>query len=90
MVSDRDIRNAAPPFTYGSSKRTPSDLLGEPVAEIMSSNVTSIDPEAEVEEIIDLMLENKVGALPVLDDHSGELVGIVSYVDVLRALRSAA
>ena len=31
------------------------------------------------------MVEEKVGALPVVDGHTGGLVGIVSYVDVLRA-----
>jgi CBS domain-containing protein len=33
------------------------------------------------------MLDQRVGAIPIVDRHSDELVGIVSYVDVLRALR---
>ena len=39
---------------------------------------------------IDKMLDLKVGALPVVDPHTGNLQGIVSYVDLLRALRDQA
>lgn len=76
MISDRDLRSA-----NGDEQS---------VGSLMNSNVVTIDPETEVEEIIDLLLEQKVGALPVVDDQTNELMGIVSYVDVLRALRSAA
>jgi CBS domain-containing protein len=41
-----------------------------------------------VSDAIDLILENRIGALPVVDVHGAALVGIVSYVDVLRAARS--
>ena len=47
----------------------------------MSSDVVSVDPETDVTELIDVMLENKVSALPVVDEASGDLLGIVSYVD---------
>jgi acetoin utilization protein AcuB len=43
----------------------------------------SVDPEAEVDDIVELMLDSKVGAVPVVDRDRG-LVGIVSYMDVLR------
>src|SRR5262245_57877663 len=76
MISDRDLRSA-------NGKE-------ESIAAIMSADVSTIDPETDVEEIIDLLLELKVGALPVVDEETKELMGIVSYVDVLRALRSAA
>jgi acetoin utilization protein AcuB len=88
MISDRDIRNAALPFTaYNGVAGIHKDLLAKPVVEIMSSDITTINPETDVSEIIDLLLELKIGALPVVDDETNDLVGIVSYVDVLRALR---
>jgi acetoin utilization protein AcuB len=46
-----------------------------------------VDPETEVSEAIDLMIEHRIGALPVVEPDSTKLVGIVSYVDVLRAAR---
>jgi CBS domain-containing protein len=33
------------------------------------------------------MLDQKVGALPVVDAGTNALVGIVSYIDILRAVR---
>ena len=51
----------------------------------MTADVLSVDVETDVTEIIELMLEHKIGALPVTDGDGG-LVGIVSYMDVLREL----
>jgi CBS domain-containing membrane protein len=52
-------------------------MTGEPIA---------VDCADEVEDAIDLMLENKVGAVPVVG-LEGEVVGIVSYLDILRDMR---
>ena len=38
-------------------------------------------------EVIGLLLDHKIGALPVVDEGTREVVGIISYVDVLRALQ---
>jgi CBS domain-containing protein len=91
MLSDRDLRNAAIPYTLLDTVKQPiGNVLERRVSDVMSADVTSIGPETEVEEIIDVLLELKVGALPVVDGDTGDLLGIVSYVDVLRALRTAA
>ena len=37
--------------------------------------------------MIGLLLDHKIGALPVVDEETREVVGIISYVDVLRALQ---
>jgi acetoin utilization protein AcuB len=54
----------------------------------MSSDVVTVDPEDDVHDVIDRMLENKIGAVPVVDADQ-TLVGIISYVDVLRHLGAA-
>lgn len=87
MISDRDIRNAAMPYTISDGGR---GSLEAPVSSIMSSDVVAVGPEAELREVIDQMLDNKVGALPVVEEASGDLLGIVSYVDILRELRDRA
>ena len=86
MLSDRDVRAASIPTTVDK------EWLGElrfalqtPVARVMTCEVVTVEEETETAEIIELMLENKIGAIPVLDA-DGELVGIVSYMDVLREL----
>ena len=37
--------------------------------------------------MIDLLLEHKIGAVPVVQEETREVLGIISYVDVLRALQ---
>ncbi|MFB6352202.1 MAG: CBS domain-containing protein [Bradymonadaceae bacterium] len=34
--------------------------------------------------MIDTMIDQKIGAIPIVDPLDGSLVGIVSYVDILR------
>jgi len=84
MVSDRDVRGLASDVLSGNEL---SEQLARSVSEVMSSDVVTVDPETEIGEAIDLMIEHKIGALPVVSDT--QLVGILSYVDVLRAARSA-
>jgi acetoin utilization protein AcuB len=53
----------------------------------MSSDVIAVGPDAEIGEVIDLLIDHKIGAVPVVDEETREALGIISYVDVLRALR---
>ncbi len=61
--------------------------LATPIAQVMSSNVISVEPETEVGDVIALLLDHKIGALPVVEVGTREVLGIISYVDVLRALQ---
>lgn len=74
MLSERDLLRL----------RRSQDVLKQPVSEVMSADVLAVTPATDVVEIIDLMAENRIGAVPVLDNDS-HLAGIISYVDVLRA-----
>jgi len=87
MLSDRDLRGLAiPDVAGGEYVGTIETALDAPVSSIMTSDVISVDVEADAAEIIDLMIDRKIGAVPVVDG-DGALVGIVSYVDLLRELR---
>jgi acetoin utilization protein AcuB len=88
MVSDRDLAR----FDIGralvsNGAEALRTELGTPVIRIMSADVVSVTPDAPVTEIIDLLIEHKVGAVPVVRADTREVVGIVSYVDVLRAVQ---
>ena len=66
------------------------DLLrnaGRPVSEVMTRDVETVGPDATLDEILDLLAsdDRDVNRIPVLDD--GELVGIITREDVLRAIR---
>ncbi|WP_437909078.1 CBS domain-containing protein [Sorangium sp. So ce327] len=86
MLSDRDLRALQSPYAEDTAGAGAAPRkAGAPVSTIMSGNVVSASPDADVTELMELMLDNKIGALPVVDGE-GALVGIVSYVDVFRGL----
>lgn len=51
-------------------------------ADIMTPDVITVRPETPLDELVDLMLRNRISGLPVVDD--GIIVGIVSEGDLLR------
>ena len=61
------------------------ERLLAPVSVLMTGGVVTAGREADVSELVDLMLDEKLSALPVVEDGTQQLVGIVSYIDVLRA-----
>lgn len=88
IVTDRDIKEASP------SKATTLDvhelyyLLSEiKVKDIMSTKLVTILPDQSVEKAAVLMMENKVGGLPVVDKE-GKLVGVITHTDVFNVLIS--
>jgi CBS domain-containing protein len=84
MISDRDI----PPMLVERAPGAGSkDLEGRPISNLMSLDILSVYPQSQLTEAVDLMLEHGVAALPVVDPDSLGLLGVISYVDVLRAAR---
>jgi acetoin utilization protein AcuB len=86
MVSDRDLHGVTiPKFLEPERAAELREALEAPVATIMSRNVVSVGQQATASQIVALMIEHRIGAVPVVDP-AGSLVGIVSYMDVLRHL----
>ncbi len=86
IVSDRDLRAFLAPSMLEFEK--PEDVrkrLAQPVSTVMNADVVSVTPETDLSEVIEMMIDQKVGAVPVVQPGTDELVGIVSYIDVLRA-----
>lgn len=88
MVSDRDLRSGATPvLELLADPERFAERLAEPVSSLMTSNVFSVTPDRDLQDVVELMLDEHVGAIPVVDPGSNKLVGIVSYVDILRTVR---
>jgi CBS domain-containing protein len=88
MLSDRDLRALTVPNIVGNEYAgRVQTARGASVSSLMSGDVLSVEEDAGLPEIVDLMLENKVGAIAVTDP-DGTLTGIVSYVDILKNLDS--
>jgi CBS domain-containing protein len=54
------------------------------VAEIMSTDLITVEPSCTVTDAMELMTEQRVRHLPVLED--GALVGLISIGDVVKAV----
>jgi CBS domain-containing protein len=52
------------------------------IKEIMTPNVVTIAPDASVKDAARIMLEKKIGCLPVVEDD--KLIGIITETDILR------
>jgi CBS domain-containing protein len=52
------------------------------VADIMTRDVVTVDPDTDLVAVARTMLERKIGGLPVLEN--GQLVGIITESDIFR------
>ena len=88
MVSDRDLAllDVAQVLTTEGAdalRRT----LATPVVTMMSSDVIFVEMDDDLDDVIELMLEHKVGAIPVARSDGRDVMGIISYIDVLRGIQ---
>ncbi len=83
VVSQRDLYKASlgAVMKYGE-KAQRAFLEGIVIKEIMSDPPITIAPHASVQEAARLMMEKKIGCLPVLE--GAQLVGIVTETDMLK------
>jgi CBS domain-containing protein len=87
ILSERDLRGFLEEL-YESKQETSDGLRRKNISirEVMQNKPLTVDPSADVVDVIDLMIENKVGAL-IVSDELGQLKGIVSYEDILKVAR---
>ena len=84
IVTDRDVRlNLPSPATSLSVWEINYLLARMTLSSVMTQNVVVVESGREATEAAQVMLDNKIGALPVVD--RGHLVGIITETDLLRA-----
>ena len=82
IISDRDLKSVLPsPITKLAGTATAADLDGLTAGDIMTKRVITVEPMVSVENAARMLMEERIGALPVVD--GGALVGIVTETDVL-------
>jgi acetoin utilization protein AcuB len=85
IVTDRDVRlNLPSPATSLSVWEINYLLAGVTVGGVMTTSVIVVDPDRLVAEAARIMMDHKIGALPVVEE--GRLVGIVTESDFVRAM----
>jgi CBS domain-containing protein len=87
IVTDRDLRHHLfEPGVFKEIGATPVALLlgAVRVSDVMSFPVVTVGPEEPLESAARVMLEDKVGSLPVVEN--GRVVGIITETDLLRRI----
>ncbi len=84
IVTDRDIKlNMPSPATSLSVWEVNYLLARLTVGSVMTTTVITVEPARDAREAARIMLDHKIGALPVVDGE--EIVGIVTESDFVRA-----
>lgn len=84
IVTDRDLKEAMPSDASSLSIWELNYLLSKlEVKELMSHPVITITEDKSVQDAARLMLENKIGGLPVVKNEF--LSGMITVTDVLKA-----
>jgi len=52
------------------------------ISDVMTRNVVSVGPDTDLNEVARMMLERKIGGLPVVEN--GQLVGIITESDIFK------
>ncbi|MEO6573279.1 MAG: CBS domain-containing protein [Polyangiaceae bacterium] len=87
MISDRDLGSLMKTFIAGAEvDEMPDPPETRSLTELMSTDPITVQEDTDVTEIIDTLVDERIGAVPVVDSRD-RVVGIISYVDILVALR---
>lgn len=85
LLTDGEIKRNLPKLSEGL---TPWEFAGRAgrirVREVMRQPVHTVTPEMPLDTAIKTMLDRRIGGMPVVDDE-GELLGMLTLTDILRA-----
>ncbi len=75
MAAERDLLLAASHYLHSAVE----------IGDIMHRGVVTVPPEMPVSEAASLMIDKRIGGLPVVDKGEG-LIGIITETDIFKAL----
>ncbi len=83
IISERDLFKASLTSAMSYAEKDKREFMKAVIVkDVMVGEVITISPEAGIEEAGQLMLEKKIGCLPVIEDEN--LVGLVTETDILE------
>ncbi|MGQ3684614.1 MAG: CBS domain-containing protein [Candidatus Loosdrechtia sp.] len=83
ILTQRDLYRASLTSILTSWKENKEFLDSIKVSDVMVKNVITISPDVTVEEAAKVMIDRKVGCLPVVKDNN-KLVGLITETDVMQ------
>jgi len=85
IVSSGDVREATSVYNTASPYAPDQDEILLDVDEAMTAPALTVTPDVTLLTAVRLLVEHKVGGLPVVDAH-GRPVGIITGSDIIRLL----
>ena len=83
LVSERDLFRSSLAHALGYGGSASRNLMKAlRIKDIMVREVATISPEAKLFDAVKLMIEKKIGCLPVVEDD--RLVGLITETDILQ------
>ena len=82
IITDRDIRSFLGGNSFNALEDQERASITE-VAAVMTDKPIFLSPDDDLRDAVELLIEEKVGGIPVVDEKE-ELVGIVTYMDLLQ------
>ncbi|RLG80768.1 MAG: signal transduction protein [Thermoprotei archaeon] len=61
-----------------------ADIAKTSISSVMNKNIITVEPEVNLADIVNIMLENNISHIPVVED--GKVVGIISDRDLVEVL----
>lgn len=84
IVSDKDLMRVSPsPATTLSAYEIPYLLAKVKVNDVMTKHVITVTEDTPIEDAARIMVDNKIGGLPVVND-AGVVVGIITETDIFK------
>ena len=84
IVSERDLLHASPSPATSLSFWEITYLLSKiHIREIMTKEVITTTPDTPIEDAARLMADNKIGGLPVVNEHN-RVVGVITETDIFK------
>jgi CBS domain-containing protein len=83
IISQRDLFKASLTSLMGFGEKAKRDFLKTvAVKKIMVKKVITVSPDADIKDAGRIMLEKKIGCLPVVEND--KLVGLITETDILK------
>ncbi len=82
LITDRTIARVSPSILSTSQEEYNQVFEQTPISRVMLKKVTTVTPATPLKEVVQLLLENKWGCVPVVEDEA--VVGIITVIDILR------
>jgi CBS domain-containing protein len=85
ILSEGDVREALSIYNVTNPYAPDQDEILLAVDEIMSAPVHAVGPDEHLRNVVKLLLEHKIGGVPVVDEHNHPL-GVITESDIFRLM----